>query len=98
MRVISFVTQKGGSGKTTLVFCCAVAAQEKGKRVLVLDMDPQGTATAWYKDREAETPVLANIKSPELPDAITRAQQSGFDLVMVDTPGKDEPVTTAAIR
>ena len=47
MRVISFVTQKGGSGKTTLAFCCAVAAQEKGKRTLILDMDPQGTATAW---------------------------------------------------
>ncbi len=55
MRVISFVTQKGGSGKTTLAFCCAVAAQEKGKRTLILDMDPQGTATAWFKDRINET-------------------------------------------
>ncbi len=70
MRVISFVTQKGGSGKTTLAFCCAVAAQEKGKRALLLDMDPQGTATAWFKDRESETPALATIKSSELGEAI----------------------------
>ena len=61
MRVISFVTQKGGSGKSTLAFCCAVAAQEKGKRSIILDMDPQGTATAWFKDRESETPTLATV-------------------------------------
>jgi len=30
----------------------AVAAEEKGKRTLILDMDPQGTATAWFKDHE----------------------------------------------
>jgi chromosome partitioning protein len=98
MRVISFVTQKGGSGKTTLTFCCAVAAQEKGKRVLILDMDPQGTATAWFKDRESETPTLATIKSSELTDAIRKAQKAGFDLIFIDTPGRDEPSTAAAIR
>jgi chromosome partitioning protein len=98
MRVISFVTQKGGSGKTTLAFCCAVAAQEKGRRALLLDMDPQGTATAWFKDRESETPALASIKSSELSDAIGKAQKGGYDLVFIDTPGRDEPAAAAAIR
>ncbi len=98
MRVISFVTQKGGSGKSTLVFCCAVAAEEKGKRVLILDIDPQGTLTAWYKDRDAKTPVLASIKSSELTEAITKAKNSAFDLVFIDTPGRDEPGTANAIR
>jgi len=98
MRVLSFVTQKGGSGKTTLVFCCAVAAEQEGKRVLVLDLDPQGTAAAWYKDRESDKPALATIKSTELDDAISRAKDGGFDFVFIDTPGRDEPCTTAAIR
>ena len=49
MRVITFVTQKGGSGKTTLVLSCAVAADKLGARVLVLDMDPQKTAESWYQ-------------------------------------------------
>jgi chromosome partitioning protein len=98
MRVLSFVAQKGGSGKSTLVFCCAVAAQERGERVLVLDMDPQATATAWYKDREADTPVLASIKSSELGEAINKAKNSNFNLVFIDTPGRDEPATAAAIR
>jgi chromosome partitioning protein len=98
MRVISFVTQKGGSGKTTLAFCCAVAAHEKGKRVLMLDMDPQGTATAWFKDRDSDTPALAAIKSSELNEAISRAGKAGFDFVFIDTPGRDEPSIAAAIR
>ena len=98
MRVISFVTQKGGSGKTTLAFCCAVAAQEKGKRAIILDMDPQGTATAWFKDRESDAPTLANIKSSELAEAINKAKKAGYDLVFIDTPGRDEPATAAAIR
>jgi chromosome partitioning protein len=89
---------KGGSGKTTLAFCCAVAAQEKEKRTLLLDMDPQGTATAWFKDRESATPALATIKSSELRDAINKAEKAGFDLILIDTPGRDEPATAAAIR
>ena len=98
MRVLSFVTQKGGSGKSSLTIALAVAAQDIGQRVLILDMDPQGTTTAWYKDREAETPALATIKSSELPEAIRRAKEAGFDFVFIDTPGRDEPITTAALR
>jgi chromosome partitioning protein len=98
MRVLAFVTQKGGSGKTTLAFCCAVAAEEKGKKALILDMDPQSTATAWFKDREADSPALATIKSSELREAITKAERAGYDLLFIDTPGRDEPATAAAIR
>ena len=98
MKVISLVSQKGGVAKSTLSFCLAVAAEEKGRRVLILDMDPQGTATAWYKDREAETPALASIKSGELADAVLKARKAGFDVVFIDTPGRDEPATAAAIR
>lgn len=97
MRVVSFVTQKGGSGKTTLALSCAAAAEAQGARVLILDMDVQGTAEAWYQDREAETPRLAAVKAAELPNAINRAGQV-FDVVLIDTPGRDEPSIAAAIR
>ena len=97
MRIITFVTQKGGSGKTTLALSCAVAAEEHGVRALVLDMDPQRTAEAWYQTREATKPKLAAVTAAELPDAITGGQQR-FDVVLIDTPGRDEPSTAAAIR
>jgi chromosome partitioning protein len=98
MHVISFVTQKGGSGKTTLAFCCAVAAQEQGAKVLIVDMDSQGTAEAWYQDRESETPQLACVDAVSLPQALDAANRQGFDFVLLDTPGRDEPATAAAIR
>ena len=97
MRIITFVTQKGGSGKTTLALSCAVAAEEHGARALVLDMDPQRTAEAWYQTRESTKPKLATVTAAELPDAITGGRQR-FDVVLIDTPGRDEPSTAAAIR
>lgn len=98
MRVITFVTQKGGSGKTALAISCAVAAEQAGQQTLLLDMDPQGSAEAWYQDREAETPRLARATSSELENAIRRAKSAGFHVVLVDTPGRDDPATAAAIR
>ena len=98
MRVITFVTQKGGSGKTTLATSCAVAAEQAGCKALILDMDPQGSAEAWYQDRESETPRLARITSSELDPAISNARSAGFYIIMIDTPGRDDPATTAAIR
>ena len=97
MRIITFVTQKGGSGKTTLALSCAVAAEEHGARALVLDMDPQRTAEAWYQTREATKPKLAAVTAAELPNAITGGRQR-FDVLLIDTPGRDEPSTAAAIR
>lgn len=98
MWVIAFVTQKGGSGKSTLAFCCAVRAEEMGRRVLLLDMDPQATTELWYQDREAQAPRLARIKPGELDQAVRGAANEAFDFVLIDTPGRDEPATAAAIR
>jgi chromosome partitioning protein len=98
MRVIAFVTQKGGAGKTTLALACAVAAEQAGQRVLVLDMDPQASASAWYENREAETPRLAKVTASELDQAMTKARAAGFKVVLIDTPGRDDPATAAAVR
>ncbi len=98
MRVITFVTQKGGSGKTTLAISCAVAGEQAGNKILILDMDPQGSAEAWYQDREAETPRLARVSSTDLDVAIRKAKAAGFQIVLIDTPGRDDPATAAAIR
>jgi chromosome partitioning protein len=98
MRVVSLVTQKGGSGKTTLCLNLAVAAEEAGLRCLVLDLDPQGSAEAWYQDRDAATPRLARAGAAELPRALQVARAQGFGLVLLDTPGRDEPAAAAAIR
>jgi chromosome partitioning protein len=98
MTIFSFVTQKGGSGKTTLAINCAVAAMAAKKRVLILDMDEQATAEHWYQDREAEEPLLVRVKSTELDKALEGAKEQKFDVIFIDTPGRDSAATAAAIR
>lgn len=98
MKVISFVTQKGGSGKTTLTINCAIAAIKNKKTVLIIDMDAQGTAENWYQDREVESPNLVKIQGKDLEKALNLAKQKNFDWVLIDTPGRDEPSQAAAIK
>lgn len=47
MRIVSFLTQKGGTGKSTLAFNVAVAAAEAGETVALFDLDPQGMVNRW---------------------------------------------------
>ena len=98
MIVISLVTQKGGSGKTTLALNYAVAALAKKGRVVVLDMDAQETAKKWYERRTAESPSLVPVTVKDLDTAITGARNQKFDWVIIDTPGRDDAAQAAAIR
>ena len=98
MIVFCFVTQKGGSGKTTLAVNCAVAGVMKKKRVVIFDMDGQATAESWYQDRENDAPLLIHVKHAELEKAVEKAKDNKFDFVLIDTPGRDEPATAVAIK
>lgn len=54
MRRLAITNQKGGSAKTTTTVNLAAALAEKGRRVLVVDLDPQGNTTSWLGLGKAE--------------------------------------------
>lgn len=60
-KIIVVVNQKGGSGKTTLSMQLAGTLGRRGYRILVVDADPQGTATRWAASSEDDTPFPATV-------------------------------------
>jgi chromosome partitioning protein len=98
MKVITLVTQKGGSGKTTLCVSLAVAAQEAGHTVCILEMDRQATASQWAQARKGEPPEVAQVAADRIETTLEKVRGGEFDYVFIDTPGIDSPGTNAAIR
>lgn len=98
MKAITFVTQKGGSGKSTLCISLAVAAQETGRSVCILEMDRQATVTDWAEHRESSSPEVAQIDAPQLDQVMQSLKGTAYDYVFIDTPGVDSPGTLSAIR
>ncbi len=85
MKTLGVIAQKGGAGKTTLCIHLAVQAGAAGLRVLMVDSDPQGSATAWWRRRHAETPALIQSRGEVLEQVLETARQQGYDLVVIDT-------------
>src|ERR687897_1211894 len=98
MKAITFVTQKGGSGKSTLCISLAIAAQEAGHSVCILEMDRQATISDWAEHRTRESPEVAQIEAAQLEGIIEQLRQTAYDYVLIDTPGVDSPGTLSAIR
>jgi len=95
MKTIVIASQKGGAGKTTLAAHLAVAADQGGLGpVVLIDTDPQGSLSAWWNSREADTPALASANLVELSAKLDALASAGFNLAVIDTP----PAITAAIR
>ena len=85
MKTLSMIAQKGGTGKTTLSIHLAVQASLDGLKVLLVDVDPQASATAWWRRRPQPWPALVQGRGREIADVLRTARDQGYDLVVIDT-------------
>lgn len=98
MIVIALISQKGGAGKTTLATNLAVAAELAGQNTLLVDLDPQASATGWAHSRETDTPVAVAAQAEDLEQVLATAREHGGALCIVDTAPHAEAPALAAAR
>ena len=95
---ISVIAQKGGTGKTTLCLATACAAANDGLSTVVVDLDPQATASSWSDRRKSEIPVVLSAQPPRLTRVLDAAAAQGVDLALVDTAPRVEQSAVAAAK
>lgn len=98
MKTLSLIAQKGGTGKTTLSIHLAVQASQDGLKILLVDIDPQASATAWWRRREAKRPELIQSQGEQLPGLLEAAAQQGYDLAIIDTAPHSSQASTRCAR
>jgi len=97
MRTVAVISQKGGAGKTTLTVHLAVAAEQDGLKVALVDLDPQGTARRWGDKRQAEPEVVGD-HAERLTQLMATAEANGADLLFIDTAPNADRASLAAAR
>lgn len=86
MKTLAIISQKGGSGKTTIAVHMAVCAVRQKLHTAIIDIDPQGSAYDWYLSREEENELNAvQASAGQLAALLKQAKDGGADFVIVDT-------------
>ncbi len=84
-KIISIINQKGGVGKTTTVINLATGLSMKGKKILVIDLDPQGNATTGLglSNAEISENTIYNVLNgkKKISEVIQQTKFSGLNLV-----------------
>ena len=106
-RVIAFANQKGGVAKTTTTLNLGVALAEQGKRVLAIDLDPQGNLTmsqGWNPDEIDRSmfdvlvhrlPITEIIRTNEIDVGVASIDLAGAELALASMIGRERALEKA---
>lgn len=92
MKTLSILSQKGGTGKTTIAVNLSVAGQMAGEKTALVDLDDQASAMIWWDLREDKNaPVAISAHAIRLPQILHELKRDGITLAILDTKGKQDP-------
>jgi chromosome partitioning protein len=95
--ILAVINQKGGAGKTTIALNLAGAMAAKGKRVLVIDADPQQTAQDWAAVRQEPPPFqVIGLAKPVLHRDLP-GMAADYDSIIIDGAPRSYEVARSAI-
>lgn len=98
MKIISVLNEKGGTGKSTVATNLATALHRQGKRVVLLDCDPQGTARDW-RDASPEGADLPPVLGVDRPQMLASSLNGiNAEIAIIDSPAKAEAMSAAIVR
>ena len=97
MKIVAVINEKGGSGKSTVATNLAVLLHRRGKRVVLVDADPQGTARDW-RGASPEGANLPPVIALDRPQMLSSISTLAADYVVIDGPAKAEAMAASIVR
>ncbi len=97
--IISVLNLKGGSGKSTVSTNLAIACCLDGKRVILIDTDPQGTSIRWAGERPDDKTKLSVIAIPDAKALRKQAKEfiPDYDILILDGAPQLDLISTTSI-